>query len=158
MPAQTKILAKNFPFLRLVLAITAGIIIQWYFGIGLKEIIIFACTALILILAFYALPASKKFVLGWLRGILILLLFICGGMMATWQQNIHNNGKWYGRSYDPADGVIITIMEPLVEKRFASGSRGFPPITNSRRFRSPSPSKSALAPLMFSLFNSASLN
>ena len=116
MPAQTKILAKNFPFLRLVLAITAGIIIQWYFGIGLKEIIIFACTALILILAFYALPASKKFVLGWLRGILILLLFICGGMMATWQQNIHNNGKWYGRSYDPADGVIITIMEPLVEK------------------------------------------
>ncbi|MEO8712847.1 MAG: ComEC/Rec2 family competence protein, partial [Parafilimonas sp.] len=116
MPSQTKIPAKNFPFLRLVFALTAGIIMQWYFGISIKEIILFTVIVFVLIIAFYTLSSSKKFILGWLRGIFILLLFACVGMLATWQQNIHNNVKWYGRTYDPADAIIITIMEPLVEK------------------------------------------
>lgn len=116
MPLHTKIPTKSFPFLRLAIALSAGIMIQWYFLINLKSIIIFTFSVLALIVAFHCISAAKKFMFGWVRGVIILMLFVCIGMMATWQQNIHNNTKWYGNIYNPSDEVIATILEPLVEK------------------------------------------
>jgi competence protein ComEC len=37
-------------------------------------------------------------------------------MMLTWQQNIHNNVKWYRKNYLPNNQIVATIKEPLVEK------------------------------------------
>jgi competence protein ComEC len=116
MALNTKISAKSFPFLRLLIALVAGIIIQWHYGVTLTTIIICGSLILLLLAGFCVLPASKKFMLNWLRGILILLLFVCVGMATTWRQNIQNNSNWYGKIYQPGDTVILTMQEPLAEK------------------------------------------
>jgi len=116
MPKPDIIASKNFPFLRFFLLLIAGIIFQWYLKINLTAIIIFTCSILFLLFAFYFLPLSKKFVFAKIRGVLFLLLFFSVGMFVTWQQNIHNNIKWYGKIYKPADEILVTIREPLVEK------------------------------------------
>ena len=116
MPTYEKISLKSFPFIRLVVALTIGIIIQWYWQVSLKKIIVLASLIIILILVFSFLSASKKFVFNWLRGIIILAVFTCLGMIITWQQNIHNNNYWYGENYKPGDFIIATIKEPIVEK------------------------------------------
>src|SRR5947208_1504520 len=99
MPAYAKISLKPYPILRLTVALIIGIIIQWYFLISVTEIIIFGVTVLLVLIIFQFLPASKKFIFAWLRGLLILLLFVCLGLTVTWLQNIHNNNNWYGKIY-----------------------------------------------------------
>ena len=116
MPAYEKISLKSFPFIRMVIALTIGIIIQWYWQVSFRKIIVSVSLVLILLLAFALLSSSKKFILGWLRGIIILMVFVCLGMIITWQQNIHNNNNWYERNYKPGDIIIATIKEPIVEK------------------------------------------
>src|SRR5437763_11047976 len=116
MPQPAALPLKPFPFLRLVIALIAGIILQWYSKTSLKSIIIFTCCLIIFILVFKLFPLSKKFVLRWINGLIILLLFFSFGMLITWKQNIHNNADWYSKIYKLNDEILITIKEPLVEK------------------------------------------
>src|SRR5882672_3902854 len=116
MPLPTQIPVKNYPFRRLVAALIAGITAEWYFNIQIKHIIIFTCIFMILACSFSILPSSKKFLIGWLHGLLILLLFVCAGMIMTWQQNIHHNKKWYGNVYSSNNDLLVTITEQFVEK------------------------------------------
>jgi competence protein ComEC len=115
MPAP-RTAVKSIPFLRLTIALITGIIFQWYLQINFSAIIIFTLCALTLLITFGLLPHSKKFVFGWIRGILFLLLFFIIGMCVTWRQNTHNNSDWYGKIYKPGDKILITLQEPLVEK------------------------------------------
>jgi competence protein ComEC len=117
MPLPTQTPVKNYPFLRLVAAFIAGIMAEWYFNLPIKHIIIFACISMILACSFSILPSSKKFLLGWIRGLCILFLFISAGMIMTWQQNIHHNKKWYGNIYSSQNDLLVTINEPFVEKQ-----------------------------------------
>src|SRR5580765_2911326 len=103
MPLTTQIPVKCYPFLRLVGALIAGIIAEWYFNIQLKTIFGFAIIVLIPAFLFAFLPLFKKFSLVWLRGLIILLIFVCAGMTITWQQNILHNNKWYGKIYSSND-------------------------------------------------------
>ncbi len=116
MALQTQIPLKRFPFLRLIIALITGILLQWYFSITLLAIVILQGIILVLLISFYTLSSSQKFMLGWLRGALILFLFVGVGMIVTWQQNIQHNKKWYNKIYKPDDAVLLTIQEPLVEK------------------------------------------
>ncbi len=113
---HTLIPLKRLPFLRLTIALATGIIVQWYFIVALKAIIVFTSIVLILLVVFCGLPISKQFLLRWVRGVLMLILFFEVGMIATWRQNIHNITKWYGKNYLAGNEVVLTIREPLVEK------------------------------------------
>ncbi|MEP6466540.1 MAG: ComEC/Rec2 family competence protein [Parafilimonas sp.] len=112
----TKTPVKKIPFLRITISLIAGIIFQWYLQIPLALIIVSFVIAFILIVVFAILPSSKKFSLAWLRGIIFLLLFFSLGMFVSWQQNMHNNTKWYANIYAPGDKLLITLQEPIVEK------------------------------------------
>lgn len=106
---------KHFPFVRLVFALITGIILEWYCIFSIQQIIVFGITTFVLLIVFRFLPGSKKFILGWLRGIFILVFFVFVGMIATWQQNIYNASNWYGKFYND-DALIVTLQEPLAEK------------------------------------------
>ena len=116
MPAYANISLRQYPILRITIALITGIVTQWYFSIPGKQIIIYSVITLLLLLVFQFVPESKKFILAWLRGLLILLLFVCFGLMNTWLQNIHNNYNWYGKIYKQNDIILATIQEPLVIK------------------------------------------
>ena len=108
--------AKQFPFVRLLVALIAGIIIEWYFHFNYKIAIGFAVTALLFIIIFPLFSDVKKFSLNWLRGIAVLLLFVFVGMMITRNQNIQNNTNWFYKNYKHNDAILLTIEEPLVDK------------------------------------------
>ena len=116
MPEPAKLSVKKIPFFKLIVCLIIGTIFQWYLAITLRSIIIFTSLDIVSLFVFYLLPLSKKFVLRWMQGALILLLFFYAGMFITWQQNLHNDTKWYGKVYKPGDAVLITINEPLVAK------------------------------------------
>lgn len=113
---QLNLPIKSLPFFRLVIALLAGILIQWYSNISLRNLILITFLTVLLVIVFNSLSSAKKFVHGWVGGIFILLLFACAGALITWQQNIHNDIKWYGNNYKTGDVVLLTIQEPLVQK------------------------------------------
>ena len=107
---------KRLPFLRLFAALSTGIIAGWYFKISLQFILIFICLWVLLLIAFYLLPVSKKFIYGWIGGMLWLMLFCGVGMLLLFNKNITNNPGWYGKHYKKGNNVVFTILEPLQEK------------------------------------------
>jgi len=116
MPFLTANSLKNFPFVKLVAALAAGIIIQWYFHPGIKIILVITAFIVGAIICFSFLPEAKRFTLNWLRGGFFLLLFVFAGMMLTRKQNIQNNAYWFGKIYKPENTVLLTLQEPPVEK------------------------------------------
>ncbi len=107
---------KVYPFVRLLGMLITGIIIQWYLHPSLKIILCPTVFIFCVSACFLLLNDVKKFSFDWLRGVCILLLFVSTGMMLTWAQNIRNNPRWFNKIYKPADAMIVTIEEPLVEK------------------------------------------
>ena len=113
---QTLFPLKTLPFLRLLIALSAGVTAQWYLDITVLPTVIIMCVVVLLLIVFSRLSLSKKFTLGWLRGVLLLLLFFTTGIILTFNQNITNNRYWYEKYYKPGNILLLTIQEPLVEK------------------------------------------
>ncbi len=107
---------KTYPFIRLLVALTAGIIVQWYLHPPVEIVLCLTAFILCVVGSFLLLNDVKKFALNWVRGACIFLLFVFTGMMLVWAQNMQNNPHWYNKIYKPNDALLITLEEPLVEK------------------------------------------
>ncbi len=107
---------KTAPFLRLLLPVIAGIMLQYYFLFSLNEISISAISLLSLFILFTLLPLAYRFKLISLQGIVITLFMITTGALITWHHNVRNNNLWYGKYYDTASYVLAVVNEPPVEK------------------------------------------
>ena len=107
---------KKAPFLRLLLPVIAGIIIEYYCRF---EISVIRIAALVLIAAYFilsALPLAYRFKFQAIRGIIITVFMIIAGLFLTWHKDIRNHADWYGNQYDSSSYLIATISEPTVEK------------------------------------------
>ncbi|MBS3770068.1 MAG: ComEC family competence protein [Bacteroidales bacterium] len=71
-------LARN-PFLRLVIPLIGGILLQEHFHFAWSSLIAIIAFLLILLIGFEILPARQKFFLEWVRGFLIILIFFAIG-------------------------------------------------------------------------------
>lgn len=107
---------KKAPFIRLLLAFAAGIIIEWYLGFTLFMIIGSIASFAIAFLLFSFLPVAVKFKLHFLQGAILQLLLVFFGMLVTWQKDPRHNDNWYGHYYHDSDYIVVTISEPLIEK------------------------------------------
>lgn len=107
---------KKAPFIRLLLPLIAGILLQWYLSIEVD--IIGACliSFSIAFALFLLLPLAARYKFRVLQGIIMQLLFLSLGMLVTWNKDIRNNKEWYGNSYHNGDYVIVRMSEPLTEK------------------------------------------
>ena len=116
---------KKSPFIRLLLPLIAGIILQWYLQIP----VIFILTALISFsisfLLFLLLPIVLRFKLQALQGFIVQLLLLCFGLLITWQKDIRHNNNWYGNYYRNASYLVVRIDEPLVEKAKSFKADGY---------------------------------
>jgi competence protein ComEC len=107
---------RKYPFVRLLIALIIGITGGWYLSIPLIVPVIGCCIAVFFLIGFNFLSSFKKFKLKWLRGIMILSIFVFTGMLMTWHQNIKNDKYWYGKKYPANDYILATINEPPIEK------------------------------------------
>lgn len=107
---------KTAPFIRILPPLIAGILLQWYLQVSLLFIVIAIVSFSIGLLLYELLPTATKFSFPALRGICILLLWMAGGALLSWKQNVNNNPNWYGKFYTDSSYIIATINEPVVEK------------------------------------------
>src|SRR5574338_280082 len=104
------------PFLRLLLPLVAGIVLQWYQQFPVRFWWYVLALSLITFILFFFIPFFNRFKLSLLSGIFVSTLFLFLGALLTWRQDIRHNEKWFGNSYQATNGLMVTLDEPLVEK------------------------------------------
>ncbi|HEX7902284.1 MAG TPA: ComEC/Rec2 family competence protein [Chitinophagaceae bacterium] len=107
---------KKAPFIRLLLSLMAGIILQWHLQINLQLLWIILSIAIILSAAFFFIPVFKRYTFNSLNGVMICFVFAGIGALLTWQKDIRHDRSWIGNAYKETDALLVTIDEPLVEK------------------------------------------
>jgi competence protein ComEC len=116
---------KRAPFIRLLLPLVAGIILQWYLQLAFMVFLIALASFSIAFLLFLLLPLALRFKARFLQGFLIQLIFIAAGAWLTWQQDIRHHDAWYGNYYREGSYIIVRIDEPLVEKNKSYKATGY---------------------------------
>src|SRR4051812_8795661 len=100
---------KTAPFLRLLLPLITGIILQWYVQFAISFIfllIICFATAFVLI---QLLPVETRFGIRSFQGILLQFIIVCFAMLLVWEKDIRNQHDWYGHYCNDSSRIIITI-------------------------------------------------
>ena len=107
---------KQAPFIRLLLPLVSGIILQWYASFHIFYILhCISCFAISYTLLKF-LPGYLRFKTYYLPGILLHLLIAAAGMLLTWQNIVSNNKNWYGYHINDSSSLLLSIDEPIVEK------------------------------------------
>lgn len=107
---------KEAPFIRMLVPLMAGIIIQWYSPFTVSTLIAtaFVCTLLLIVFSFF--KGYVLFAYKWIAGILLMSLFVIAGALLTQFKNITHQTKWFGNTYTEGATIIAVLNEPLVEK------------------------------------------
>lgn len=116
---------KKVPFIRLLLPLVAGIILQWYVQFPAVVIITAIISFSVSFCLFLLLPVAVRFKWQALQGFIIHLLIISFGLLLTWQKDIRHNNNWYGNYYKDSSFLIVRIDEPLVEKNKSFKAEGY---------------------------------
>jgi competence protein ComEC len=107
---------KKAPFLRLLLPLIAGILLEYYCSFEIQTIIICGGLLALSFIIFSVLPLSFRFKLQPVAGIIITAFIINAGCFLLWNKDIRNHPEWYGHQYDSSPYIVVTIKEPPVEK------------------------------------------
>ncbi|MEO7483090.1 MAG: ComEC/Rec2 family competence protein, partial [Ferruginibacter sp.] len=107
---------KFAPFIRLLIPLMAGIILQWYLDFGIEIILIaLGCFGLSFFLTRF-LPVHIQYRLRFLRAVLLHLMIICAGLFITWQKDLQNHKAWYGYHVNEESKLQLQIEEPVAPK------------------------------------------
>ena len=107
---------KKNPFVRLVIPLMMGILLQWY---GQVPIYIAALGGLCALLLLGTLEVlSVKIKLKWLvvQGLALHALLMFTGMCLCWHKDIRNNHRWFAHQYSQAASLQLRITEPPIQK------------------------------------------
>jgi competence protein ComEC len=108
---------KESPFIRIIIPLIAGITCQWYSPLTAFSLwLLFAFSAIALRL-FLAFPLSRQYRAQWYNGLwLHAMLFAIGGLL-LYYNDIRNQKLNITRLYAVGKAVLVTIEEPLSEKK-----------------------------------------
>lgn len=116
MPLPAKIFLPKYPFARLLAALAAGIIIQWYLQLSLSLLIFLFGFLSAALVCFGFLSLRKKYKFHWLQGLIILFIVAMAGSMLTYLNDIRNQPGWYGNREPKANTYLVSLKELLEEK------------------------------------------
>jgi competence protein ComEC len=117
MPYQNKISVwKTAPFIRLLIPLIAGIVLQWYVQFPLSVIVLCSISFTAAFILFRFLPFALKFKMQTLQGSILSLMLGSFGLFVTWQKDIRHDANWFGNYYNNGDYLIVRIDEPPIEK------------------------------------------
>ncbi len=103
------------PFVRLTVALSAGILLQWYASLQLATCLIFLVCSIVPALL-NAILNRGSYSLRWLHGVCILLVITATGASLAYFANARNKSDWLGKHYTTGQPLLVTIQEPLVTK------------------------------------------
>jgi competence protein ComEC len=107
---------KQAPFLRLVIPLAGGIIMQHYLPMPAWTILITATTAVGAMLLFNYRPSFRQFRFAWINGLFINILLIALGCLLCRYQYAAQHAHNILHHYNAGAYVSATIEEPLLEK------------------------------------------
>ncbi len=107
---------KKTPFLKLLLPLIIGIIIQWQFQWSIDVLTFLVAGSLISLLSFFFFPFFGRFRLTVVNGPFISILFFTIGALLAYKKDIRNSGQFFGNYYKEKNSLIVTVDEPPVEK------------------------------------------
>jgi competence protein ComEC len=107
---------KKAPFIRLLLPLITGIVLQWYLQIPFQFIVTAFISFGIAFFLFLLMPIAFRFKLKPLQGLIIQLVCISIGAWLICQKDVRRNDNWYGNYYKAGSYLVVRIDEPLVEK------------------------------------------
>ncbi|HEX4877100.1 MAG TPA: ComEC/Rec2 family competence protein [Chitinophagaceae bacterium] len=107
---------KRTPFLRLLLAFMAGIILQWNYSLPLIILLLVGLLCLAGLLGFFFMPVTAKFRYSLVAGVLSSLAFGAAGGIVTYKKDVRNNPDFLGHHYHPGDYLVAVLDENPVEK------------------------------------------
>lgn len=107
---------KKAPFIKLLISLIAGILIQWKWDLHLIFWYGLFVVSLITTVIFFYFPLFKRYRLGFVNGIAILLPFTALGAILVWHQDIRNQADWIGNFHDSSEVFVSTLEEKPTEK------------------------------------------
>lgn len=107
---------KKAPFIRFLIPLIAGIILQWHFQIQPLLLWGLLAVSILVVLIFFFVSFFERFKHSGLSGIAVAGIFIAIGGLVSWYKNIHHDKNWFGNRYENDHAVIVTLSEDLVEK------------------------------------------
>ena len=107
---------KKAPFLRLIIPLISGIILQFYLRLPLSQIVFAVVSFTLAFLLLKFLPLALRFKFQALQGFLINLIIIAFALLLTYQRDVRNKPSWFGNFYNQNNYLSLTINEPLLEK------------------------------------------
>jgi competence protein ComEC len=107
---------KEAPFLRLIVPLIFGIVVQWYLPIPILLCFIISGLILILLVLFSSVKIFFQFRYYWLTGILINgIIFFAAAILVYSNDGIHYQ-NCIRNCYENDDVIIAKLDEPLSEK------------------------------------------
>jgi competence protein ComEC len=116
MPLPPTYFWNKAPFVRLLIALAAGIIFQWELHCSFTVLMIEFAIAFSLIISYFFLSLNWKYRLSFLSGLATNCLTLVIGSTLVWLHDIRNDKNWFGNNYTGNNYFIVTIEEPLVQK------------------------------------------
>jgi competence protein ComEC len=117
MPSYVFHCLKRAPFLRIVLFLSAGILLQWHCQFTKVSWYLVSSATFISQICFSQMNLFKRFRYGFLDGIVYLFHFISLGALLTIAKDTRNATHWFGNyEITNVDALIVSIDEPLSEK------------------------------------------
>lgn len=107
---------KKVPFIKLLIAFAAGILLEWYLQPAERYCWMILSAGLITLLGFFYIPLFRRFKLGLLPGIAVSISFLALGGIITRYHDVRKNPDWIGHNYKTGEPLIVNLDEPLVEK------------------------------------------
>jgi len=107
---------KIVPFSRLLLPLSAGILLQWYNPIPFNPIAISIAVATAVFILFYFLPLNLRYRYRYFQGIFLMLIVLFVAMFLTRQKNVSLKVHWFGHRYTDSSKLLVRIIEPVLER------------------------------------------
>lgn len=107
---------KHAPFIRLLIPLMIGIILQWYLPLSVKSISIIAGITVLFFLLAQCLRGYLLFLHKWIYGFALMTILLLLGAVITHFKNITHQQNWFGHLYNDSTAVVAVLSEPLIEK------------------------------------------
>jgi len=107
---------KEAPFIRLIVPLMAGILIEWHcpLPVAVYKLIMLICFTCIILFSF--LKTFTRFKKYWIGGIPINILLICLGGIITCNKDLRNSLNCITGIEQTCNTFVVTLIEPLSEK------------------------------------------
>jgi competence protein ComEC len=107
---------KRAPFIRLVIPLIAGIVLQLYGSWSLSSLLQMTGFTIVCLCLYCYLPLSFRFLYGWIQGVLLYLLIGCCGALLLYQSDIRRQKSYFGTIINDSSRLVLRIEESLEEK------------------------------------------